>query len=382
MAIKLIPSINPRSRKEKHRSSTPLELFFDLVFVVAIASIANALHHAISDGYVVQGLLNFLIIFWIIWWAWNNFTWFASAYDNDDALYRIIVFIQMTGALIFSSGVNNAFESFDFRIMTLGYVVMRGPLVYQWIRVAIHDLERNKTAKRYAWALSIAQIIWICFLFIPQDIKMPLVLMGIVIEMIIPIWAEKPKQSPWHPDHITERHGLFTIIVLGESILAASLAIQTITSLKENLLELLIIITGGLLVLFSLWWIYFNQPKTNLLSSRVKGIVWGYGHYFIFSSAAAIGVGFAVMIDLVTTHTNISQLTANLFISVPVSIFLMSIWLIHMIGRKHSKMDKILPVSVTLIMLSSLFTYTILIAGILLVLTIIYYETNKLISKN
>ena len=77
-----------RSPHEAHRAATPLELFFDLVFVVAIAQAANGLHHAVAELHVVDGLIGYLMVFFAIWWAWMAFTWFASAYDCDDVRAR------------------------------------------------------------------------------------------------------------------------------------------------------------------------------------------------------------------------------------------------------------------------------------------------------
>ena len=92
-------------RVEVEQRVTPLELFFDLVFVGAVAQGAEGLHHAIVTGHAEAGLGGYAMVFFAIWWAWMNFTWFASAYDSDDVPYRLAVFVQIAGALIFASGV-------------------------------------------------------------------------------------------------------------------------------------------------------------------------------------------------------------------------------------------------------------------------------------
>ena len=109
-----------RSPHEPHRAATPLELFFDLVFVVAIAQAAAGLHHAIAEAHALDGLVGYLMVFFAIWWAWMNFTWFASAYDCDDTPYRVLVFVQMTGALIMAAGVADMFEHQAPNVATLG----------------------------------------------------------------------------------------------------------------------------------------------------------------------------------------------------------------------------------------------------------------------
>ena len=131
-----------RSVEEEHRAATPLELFFDLVFVVAVAQASNELHHGLAEGKVGFSVLSFAMVFFAIWWAWMNVTWFGSAYDTDDIPYRIAMFVEMTGALILASGIPRAFEQQDWTIVTIGYVVMRLALVPQWLRASEHRVPR------------------------------------------------------------------------------------------------------------------------------------------------------------------------------------------------------------------------------------------------
>jgi hypothetical protein len=126
--------MSPRDVEEEHRASTPLELFFDLTFVVAVAQASESLHHGLVGGHARDALFAFPLVFFAIWWAWMNFTWFASAYDTDDVPYRIAVFVLMTGVLILAAGVPRAFVDTSFGIITIGYVVMRLAMVALWLR--------------------------------------------------------------------------------------------------------------------------------------------------------------------------------------------------------------------------------------------------------
>src|SRR3546814_2698071 len=92
MTAFLLRPLRARDPEEKHRAATPLELLYDLVLVIAVGAAAAILHHAINENHAAAGLGAFLFMFWALWWPWVNFTWFASAYDNDDALYRCLVF--------------------------------------------------------------------------------------------------------------------------------------------------------------------------------------------------------------------------------------------------------------------------------------------------
>ncbi|MER6793063.1 low temperature requirement protein A, partial [Amycolatopsis mediterranei] len=124
-----------RDRGEDHRVATPLELLFDLCFVVAVGQAAAALHHALAEGHAAHGVSSFAMVFFAIWWGWLNFSWFASAFDTDDVPYRLATLVQIAGGLTIAAGVSSAFEG-DFRVIVAGYVLMRLALVGQWLRAA------------------------------------------------------------------------------------------------------------------------------------------------------------------------------------------------------------------------------------------------------
>ena len=318
-----------RSPHEPHRTATPLELFFDLIFVVAIAQAASGLHHAVADAHPAEGLVGYLMVFFAIWWAWMNFTWFASAYDCDDVPYRLLVFVQITGALIMAAGVPAMFESRGpNHTMVAGYVVMRLALVAQWLRAAASDPAHRVTARRYAAGISVLQVAWIALLYVPA-LWGPGFLAFAALELAVPVWAERAASTTWHPHHITERYGLLTLIVLGESMLAATLAVQSAVVSGEAHASLTPIIVGGLLTVFAMWWIYFDRPVHDLLTSLPKAIVWGYGHYLIFAAAAAVGAGLAVAVDHATHHAKVGRVGAGAAVAIPVAVYLLCLWLLH-----------------------------------------------------
>lgn len=146
---RLLRRMAARNILESSRVSTPLELLFDLTFVVAIAAVAAQLHHAVAAQHLAQGLLGYVIGFAAIWWAWMNFSCFASAYDTDDTTYRLWTMVQMVGVLILALGLTKIAQG-DFATVTIGYAVMRIGLVALWLRAAREHPERRRTAMRYA----------------------------------------------------------------------------------------------------------------------------------------------------------------------------------------------------------------------------------------
>jgi low temperature requirement protein LtrA len=152
------PSSLDRDPHEPHRASSTLELFFDLVSVIAIAAVTAGLHHAIAGGHGIDALPRFVFLFLAVWWAWMNFTWFASAFDNDDVFHRILTMMIMGGALIFAGGAAHIFTTLDFSFGLLGWIVMRAGMVGLWLRAAAEAPEYRATCLRYAAGIALAQV--------------------------------------------------------------------------------------------------------------------------------------------------------------------------------------------------------------------------------
>jgi low temperature requirement protein LtrA len=365
-----------RSSDERFRVSTPLELFFDLCFVVAVSQAAAPLHHSIAEHQVRHGLTGYLMVFFAIWWAWMNFTWFASAYDTDDDVYRITTFVQISGALVLAAGVEQAFEHNDFRVITIGYVIMRLAMVSQWLRAAKSDPQRRPTALRYAIGVSAVQALWLLRLAVPESWSfLPIFHLLVVLELVVPIWAERAPGGPtsYHPHHIAERYGLFTLIVLGESVSAATIAFRGgLDEGSEHTGALIRLAVAGLVVVFALWWLYFDRSAHNLLSSLRTSMMWGYGHYFIFAAAAAVGAGLGVAVDHATGQTEISSALAGYAIAVPVAVYLFFVWLLHIRPHQSGPMKAAFPVAAVLALLAPLVPATMeLLAALLVVLVTI-----------
>ena len=132
-----------RDPHEEHRVATPLELLFDLVFVVAYGLAADELAHYLAEAHIQAALIGFGIAAFAITWAWINFSWFASAFDVDDWVYRLTTMVQMIGVVILALGLPALFESIDEGeyvnnvVMVAGYVVMRVGLLFHWLRRAL-----------------------------------------------------------------------------------------------------------------------------------------------------------------------------------------------------------------------------------------------------
>jgi low temperature requirement protein LtrA len=335
-----------RSPDEAHRVATPLELLFDLVFVVAVAQVSTELHHGLFVGEIGRTVFQYVFVFGAIWWAWIGFTWFASAYDTDDVAYRLLVFVQLAGALVLAAGVPAAFAEGDWRIVLAGYCIMRLAQVYLWLRAARDDPPSRPAAIRFAAGISILQVGWIV-LVLAAPPWFVLGFMGLfAIELVVPVWAQRTARTPWHPEHITERYGLFTIIVLGESILSASLAVTSLT-VAGLTVELVGILFGGLVTVFTMWWLYFERPVFERASLR-EGFIWGYGHLPIWAAAAAVGAGLAVAIEQATGHGALDAVGAGYAVTIPVAIYLGGLWFMLGSWRDEGWRDNV-PAALTIL---------------------------------
>jgi low temperature requirement protein LtrA len=322
--------MNARAVDEEHRVSTPLELLFDLTFVVAVSRAAAELGHGIISGHAGHSLVVYLMVFFGIWWSWMNFSWFASAYDTDDVPYRLLTLLQMAGVLVYAAGVHETFRSDSFVAATAGYVIMRVAMLLQWARAAHGDPEHARAAGRYVVGVGTMQVLWVLRLLLPHDLGFAAFFVLAAGELAVPLWAERVRMTPWHPHHIAERYGLFTIIVLGECVLAASVALQVVVDDTGWDARLLLVGGGGLVLLFALWWLYFlKEAGAGLERRRDLGFLWGYGHYAVFAGLAALGAGLEVSVEAVSHHVAASDGGVALSVVGPVAVFLALVFLLH-----------------------------------------------------
>lgn len=320
-----------RDPGETHRASTPLELLFDLTFVVAVAEAATQLEHALAAGHAVHALAGYAVVFFGLWWAWVNFTWFASAYDTDDVAYRLLTLVQMAGVLVFAAGIPAAFQHFDYATVVAGYVIMRLALVAQWLRAAHSDPAGRAGTLRYAAGITVVQLGWIGSLWLTGEPGRVSFAVLAAAELAVPVWAEfGGRATPWHPGHISERYGLFTIIVLGEVIAAIAAAVQTALGHSRASAGLLTVAAAGLVLVFALCWSYFKHSATERIRDSLRWtFVWALAHYLIFAAVAALGAGLQVAVGSLDHTARVTPLFAAFTVAIPLTTFMVVLGLLN-----------------------------------------------------
>lgn len=330
---RLLQPIRPlvvRTTDGEHRPATWLELFFDLCFVVAIAALARALH---ADP-TWQGAAIFVGLFVPVWWAWMGYTWFADTFDNDDVPYRASFFGAMLAVIWLASSVESAAEGNGFAF-ALAYSVLQALLLGLIVR-ARRDCTRHVNPRthapmeaflnRYIVFNAVGLVPWLVSLGLDGPARYALWAVGLLVEVIAPYAAIRivhlsegwhldrdhihraaasygvshesapglPATDLFHLDHIRERYGLFSILVLGESILAVSVGVVEVGWDVASML------TASLMFLaaVSMWWTYFDRSGRDALSAGLlTSFVWGYAHFAIFAGIAAVGVGTELLIE-------------------------------------------------------------------------------------
>jgi len=358
-----------RDQHEHHRAATPLELLYDLVLVISVGAAAAGLHHAINENHIGEGIFIFLFVFWTLWWPWVNFTWFASAFDNDDAGYRLLVFVQMVGALMTAVGIKDLNNNVLTILPLAGYILMRVGMISLWLRAARANPAHANCARRYALGIALCQLVWVAwYLLAPAESRIVWALPIMILEMLVPAYAERGTPTPWHRHHIIERYGLLVIIVLGEALLSSANAISAISKTAFDNADIWVTLAACFVIQFAMWWIYFGERQHAALNALSSTFLWGYAHYFIFASMAAVGAGIAILFDQMTHHAEISRAIANAAIAVPLAIYLLAVWLAHdraAHGGSHSLLQ--LPLFAVLVLLTPFIGQGTLLAALLLI---------------
>jgi low temperature requirement protein LtrA len=361
-----VPAIHVRMRArdpaEPNRASSALEALYDLVFVVAVSSLVLQLVQRVEQGNALTAIAPFLLVFFAIWWAWINFTWFASAYDTDDVLYRVLTVVQMAGVLVLAAGVPLAFDKLDFSVTTIGYVVMRVGQIAQWTRAAIEHPRSRPTSLRYIVAVSLIQLCWVLRESFPEPV-MVLAVSSVLqaLELLTPVWAQRTGDLRWHPHHIAERYGLFVIILLGESVLAAVSGMQASLALHGVTSDLVIVSVASLVLVVALWWAYFLQPAGEGLERRRNlSLYWGYGHFLLFAALAAVGAGLDAAVQTSAHAEGAHLLSVGLTLAIPTAVAIVLIWVLHAPFLDSSGYPFVVAVpAAVLVAVTGLFTPTI-----------------------
>lgn len=314
------------------RHATWLELFFDLVFIVAIAELGSFLREGLS----FVGILEYASLFVLVWWIWVGFSYYADVFETQDIVSQLVLIMAMFGVIIMSQTIHDALHggSFSFAasflllrvlyiaLIVRGWYVLSGSDKFFSYWVAFSSLST------FTWALSLNYAdpgrygLWISAFLLE--------IAGIGIVYLV--FDEIPIQA----SHFPERLGLFTILVLGETILAVAVG----TAGTDWILGSGITAIGGFLIAVTVWWLYFNnfdertinrvleQRETHWVNMRERMLVYVFGHYFVYAGIGAAGVGLDAAIEAAVMHHEIEP-AARVVLAGGIAAFLLGSSICH-----------------------------------------------------
>ena len=298
----------------KQRRVAWLELFYDLIYVATIIQLGDALSHHVD----VAGFIAFGALFLPLWWTWTGFTFYSNRYFVDDMLHRGLVFAQMAGIGTMALSVHKVFEG-DWTQFISAYVLVRLLLVAMYVRTWIQDPESRDFTGVFARGFSLGAALWAASLFVGWPWFYLVCGAAMAVDLIVPFAGGSRsvvERSPIDLPHMTERYGLLTIIVLGESFVKI---LGSIVSWQEDLAEAASRGAGSVIdavhhgaaaaakagaqdptsmalvavvIIVCLWWIYFDDVAGSRLKPVRSGpFVWVYAHYPLTVAITGMAVG-------------------------------------------------------------------------------------------
>ena len=284
---------------EGERRATWLELFFDLVFVLAIAELADYLH----DHLTLAGVVGFVLLSLPVWLVWSNFSYYADLFDVGGPLYRLAMLAAMLASIALAVSIPGALDGSSASFAG-AYVALRVLLVglYAWAWRRVEEA-RPVAAPHIAGFLAGA-LIWAASLLLGEPARYWAWGLGLLVELATPVLGQLRvlASAPVQRSHLPERFGLFTIIVLGESIVVTGLGVSSTAWAPESVL----IGALGFVIVGCLWWLYFDhvldasaveRAFTNGVRELLAGFGWAYGHLAIWMALAATAVGIELAIS-------------------------------------------------------------------------------------
>ena len=235
---------------------TFVELFFDLVFVFAVTQITVLTAHHLDWG----GIGRSTALFWLIWWAWTQFTWTLNPADTQHPFVQALTLAATGAAFVMAASVPRAFESDPFWF-AVPYVAIR--LIGLGLQVRVdqeRDGSRPGMSMRWVTASLLGLALVLVGAAVDPDLRVWVWLAAIAADLFAAALAAGNAEWDLNPAHFSERHGLFVIIALGESLIVAGSAVAE----DERSLDLILTAGAALVVVCLLWWTYFGWLKDAL----------------------------------------------------------------------------------------------------------------------
>jgi len=278
-----------RAGADEHRHASWLELFFDLVFVAVVFQVGEAL----AEHHDAAGFLEFIGVFTIVAWSWMCFTYFGNRFDTDDVPQRVLMSLAMLAVAGLGVAVGDASDSWSERF-AIAQVAVHVVLLALYARARLHVPAARSSIDRYLVGFGLGGVVWLASAMVDTPVRYVLWGAALAIEVATPLlsWGVLAR-LPVDREHLRERFGLFTIIVLGEAVLAVVIGTQDARWAAPAISTTV----AGFLGVLALWWVYFDEQSAASLRGGRWAFVVAYGHLPLWLGATAYGIGVKLAIE-------------------------------------------------------------------------------------
>jgi low temperature requirement protein LtrA len=272
------------------RRVTWLELFFDLVFVAVVAQVGAPLAH----HYEPVSVARYALLLFVTWWAWHGYAVYATRFDASDTVQRVTALLQMVAVIFMAANGEGDLDSESSAGFAAAYALMRLILAGEYLRAATLPAAR-RLALEYAIGYGTAALLWLGSAMVPPPIRFGLWGLALAIDIGTAMVASRHSTTlPPHAAHLPERFGLFTLILLGESIVAIVGGIQ---SQADWTVAAAVPAFAGIALVFGLWWSYFDgatgSAERTVTTHRDRRWFecWSYAHLPLYLGVGVTGIG-------------------------------------------------------------------------------------------
>ncbi|OCT11272.1 low temperature requirement protein A [Paenibacillus pectinilyticus] len=272
---------------------TWLELFYDLLFAAAVSKASHVLLHVDHGTIPLEYLSKFVLIFVPIWWAWVGQSLFVNRYGQDSMSHRVFMILQLFFVLIMTASLSVDFDQY-FVPFLIGYLGLRAMTAIQYLAVHRKEEDHRRATARYLGSrFWIGLAISALSLFFDSWVRYAILYAGIIVDVMLPLLGRKYLvKSPINTAHLLERFSLFTLILLGESVVS----ILTVLQSSDWNWPSIMFASLTFLLIIAMWWQYFeNMEKKVNKALETAGQTIIYGHLFIYLSLCMIAASIQLL---------------------------------------------------------------------------------------
>lgn len=283
------PRLRTVAKDGRERHASWLELFFDLVLVVAIAQLAHLFaHYPGWHGALLAGGL-----FCAVFLAWQGFSFYADRFDTDDFPFRIAAFAQMLALLALAVQIGDVANR-QHAGFAIAFAALRAILVALYVRAYRYVPLARPLIRRYAGVYAVSVVLWLLSAALPAWWSLVLWPAAILLDLSVPPLSTRLHRGiPVDPAHVPERFGLFTIIVLGELVVAVGIGTMAATW-SPGVVAVAVV---GFGVAACLWWVYFERLLgQELAHAAVPIVTYAYAHLPLLGALMFVAGGVSVLV--------------------------------------------------------------------------------------